>query len=360
MAEPQPIPASRMPTSTLDVGRYARIMAAAVLVPLLVLSACGGGGYDAQGKSTDELIATLKDASKGNPTDDYPDKGRMVTDSTTGVPFEIRGPRCNAARELGKRKTVSAVDVLIAALNDGRVDACVVAPLGDIGDARAVLPLLDAFGDGVEFEERPGEGFVMAQCEWDDPKLCLPGGDVSRALNAIGVAGLDQLIPLGDAATYLAQKEACTAKPHNVVACRDYATRSVVTGVLGYLEDPRLEPTFIEWLKTPDFPSRATEALAMTYRDDVDHLLPLLQSKETVDIARGIIGLGQAGTERALIDGLMKFGDEELAKVYLNCGNGQLEAAAHDWASANGYWVRSIPTYGGSAAEAWGALARTP
>ena len=61
----------RMPMSVSSVRQRARLAAALALIPILVLSACSGG-FDAKGRSTEELIATLADASAGNPTDKNP------------------------------------------------------------------------------------------------------------------------------------------------------------------------------------------------------------------------------------------------------------------------------------------------
>jgi hypothetical protein len=61
----------------------------------------------------------------------------------------------------------------------------------------------------------------------------------------------------------------------------------------------------------------------------------------------------------------MRFGDVALAGHYLNCGNDQLEAAAHDWAAANGYtvgprWPPVITIGGGGQAPSWGSLSGAP
>ncbi|HTQ31426.1 MAG TPA: hypothetical protein VMI53_09465, partial [Opitutaceae bacterium] len=47
-------------------------------------------------------------------------------------------------------------------------------------------------------------------------------------------------------------------------------------------------------------------------------------------------------------------GNQELAELYLNCGNDKLEKAAQDWASRNGYTTITLPTSNGSHAS-WGS-----
>lgn len=383
--------------SELRARKRARLAAALALIPILVLTACSGG-FDAKGKSTEELIATLADASAGNPTDKNP------TDDMDVVGGWNSGARCDAAEELGKRRAASAVDALLRALLDGPVDSCAATALGSIGDARAVLPLLDAFERGVRLDESGkfdirGEfspGNLDLNCDWYDPRLCLPRDDVVRALDELGAAGLDlvvpQLIDESTAADWVALEGACYrrgpndtfAASHDAVACAGLARMGVAFSVLADLQDPRAEPVFVDWLKGPGLePAYGSDvvrsfglqpgdlidldpgmALARMYRYDVNHLLPLLESKETVDIAYAIIALGKTGTEPALIDGLMQFGDVAMAGHYLNCGNDKLEAAAHDWAAANGYTVgpRWPPTvsFGGGHAPSWGSLTGAP
>jgi hypothetical protein len=381
------------------VSRLARPSTALALVSLLVLSACAGGGFDAKSKSIDELIATLEDASTGNPTDKNPTHDMNVVGGWNS------GPRCDAAEELGKRKATAAVEALLAALLDGLVDSCAASALGQIGDARAVLPLLDAFERGVKLDESgkfdiSGEGSNGADdlaCDWYDPRPCLPRNDVVRALNQLGSAASDQVVPqlLDQAvATSWVTKEAdCyDGEPndtfrasHDPVACAGLARIGVAFSVLADLRDPSAEPSLVDWLKDPgrEHASDAAEvrsfglqpgdlidhdpgmALLMLFGDDVDHLLPLLNSQETVDIAYAIVALGKAGTEGPLIDGLMRFGDVALAGHYLNCGNDQLEAAAHDWAAANGYtvgprWPPTVTIGGGASAPSWGSFAAAP
>lgn len=248
---------------------------------------------------------------------------------------------------------MAAVDVLIPLLRDGRMDACAVDALGAIGDGRAVGPLLEATADSGVDEK--GNVREEACVDPNDPSFCLYSLWVNEALVQIGPAAVDQLISVVDAADWEAG-----------AAPGELAQLDVAIRALARIGDRRAGAIFIDWLKDPGKTKLGpvgqglvpTEILARMYADAVDDLLPLLQSKETVYIAKSIIAIGKPGTEQALNDGLMQFGDETLALVYLNSGNGRLEAAAGDWAVANGYTVRLNP--GGGSTTEWGSLSGTP
>jgi len=53
---------------------------------------------------------------------------------------------------------------------------------------------------------------------------------------------------------------------------------------------------------------------------------------------------GIEGSESMLVDALNAYGDEDMAEIFLNCGNSQLASAAEDWAKAYGYTIE--PYYG--------------
>ncbi|MGZ6896857.1 MAG: HEAT repeat domain-containing protein [Acidimicrobiia bacterium] len=122
---------------------------------------------------------------------------------------------------------------------------------------------------------------------------------------------------------------------------------------------PPAEPALVAALGSTPWP--ASEALARIYRADVDHLLPLLQSQETVAIYHGIIGLGKRRTEPALKDALTRFGDKQMAEDYLNSGNAQLAAAANEWTSAlclsgGPCYIQGTPTFGLNGKQPWGSM----
>jgi hypothetical protein len=57
------------------------------------------------------------------------------------------------------------------------------------------------------------------------------------------------------------------------------------------------------------------------------------------------IGVGQPGTENAMIDALNSLGDKDMAESFLRSGNGSLAAAARSWARTNGYEIVESSPY---------------
>lgn len=299
--------------SEASVHRVGRVVVWLAMVVLV--GATTGGCSWMQDKTTAELISIVQ-------TGEY---------SISGAGG---GPACDAASQLGWRKATEAVDALIAALSDPAGD-CAALALGQIGDLRAVEPLLRALG-----ELKGGLSLSLAH-PFDEDKATFHSAD--EALVAIGAPAVEPLLA--------------------IAGTGDETTRDLVTYVLGRIRDPRAEAFLLGRLKSPGTTLTPTglleaDALARVFGDEVDRLLPLLQSKETVAIAYGLVGLGQAGTEAALSDALMQFGDLDLATFYLNSGNPDLRSAALDWAHANGYQLKlrtGIPG-GTGAPPGWGDI----
>lgn len=296
----------------MHIGRSRLDAACAAVIVTLGLGACDIYG----GKSTDELIEIVR-----TETADAED-------------------RCRAAVELGDRKEeVSGLKAVMKSYS--RPDAeefqsgqwpvagCVARALGQIGDPSAVKPMLEAW---AVFED---EGANSNKYLFDE---------VARdAIAAMGAPAVPKL-------TAILKKWNVRLKEDPAA---EYSNSYCNAGeALGRIGDPQTEPLLVDALAN-DCGRGVGEGVALMYRDDVDHLLPLLKSEETVDIAYGILGLGKPGTEPALRKALMRFGDEALALEYLNCGNTELEAAAGEWAATNGYFVTAQP---GSATASWGSL----
>jgi hypothetical protein len=119
-------------------------------------------------------------------------------------------------------------------------------------------------------------------------------------------------------------------------------------------------PALTEALKSKDRDLRfaAADVLVQIHNvepDSVGALTSDLEDGSLDSIATNYayyIRLGQAGTEDVLIDALNKHGDEAMAVDYLNCGNGSLEAAAHQWAAERGHDIYTEEgVYGG---HQWG------
>ncbi len=269
------------------VGRV-RVWLAIITLGVATTSSCAVHYDDL---STQELISLVQ---------------RGEYDSVRG-----KGPACDAAYNLGTRKATEAVDTLIAALSGAAVD-CMALALGQIGDLRAVEPLVRTLELSL-FQVSGAHLFQEDKMEFDS---------ADEALVAIGAPAVDPLLTLAGTG--------------------DENTRDLVTYLLGRIGDSRAEAFLLDRLKAPRASLNSTgelaaDALARIFGDHIDRLLPLLQSKETVAIAYGLVGLGQAGTEVALSDALMQFGDLSLATFYLNAGNPALRSAALEWGLANDY-----------------------
>jgi HEAT repeat protein len=286
--------------SAAGVLRVTRKQQALVLLTLVVASTSSCAEH-MRDRTTDELIAVVQESES----------------------FVSGESACDAAYNVGLRKATEAVDALIAALSISAAD-CLVDALAEIGDVRAVEPLVGAF-DAVP------DPFAEDGAKFDS---------ADEALVMVGTAAVDPLLDI-----------AATSE--------DELELDRVANVLGRIRDPRAEAFLIERLKALSVVLSATDltdgiaeydvthsqeiaatALARIFSDQVDHLIPLLQSKETVAIAYGLIGLGEPGTEGVLIDALKQYGDLTLAELYLNSNNPgepDLDSAAVEWAWWNGY-----------------------
>ena len=71
----------------------------------------------------------------------------MTTAGNWSLQAQIREDRYYAAHLLGDLKDAQAVPVLVALLKDKEVNSIVPWALGQIGDRRAIRPLIDALDD---------------------------------------------------------------------------------------------------------------------------------------------------------------------------------------------------------------------
>ncbi len=230
--------------------------------------------------------------------------------------------------------------------------SCVAPALEAARDPRAVQPLINVLS------RKPAGGTATARLFWADPvahalgrfrdpravgvlltRMAHPSSSewttkaMSDALVAIAGRGLDRLLPQMNSP--------------------DASIRSATFEVVGRIGDRRAEPALVAALAKPTIARDASDVLAKMYANQVGHLLPLLQSKQTLAIAYGIIAIGKAGTEPALVAALMNLGDESLARFYLNCGNNTLEQAARNWAGTHGFIV--VPGFG-IGSPSWGTV----
>jgi HEAT repeat protein len=205
-----------------------------------------------------------------------------------------------------------AVKPLIAILGErrGRQAEVAAQALGEIGDARAIKPLV-AYG--------------------------AKNGEVAGA--ALVAIGKPAVLPLVNAL----DDEDVSVRRTAADTLGKIGDRRAVKGLRGALADSEDSV----W-------RAASDALALIHRSDVSPLLPWLRSQSTLRVYYGLIGLGKKGTEDELVEALEAFGSEAMAEDYLNCGSERLESAARRWAEAHGYTVFTMPGFG--VTEEWGRL----
>jgi HEAT repeat protein len=295
-------------------------------------------------RAVEPLMAALRDAVKfGQPTKD-PDGTYSLTDQqrlrlavadhaaealgNLGAPalqdlmaaFRDKDLREYANSGLVKMGS-PAVDALAAAMKDPDPDVRWNAAnaLGDIKDARAVEPLIEALQvKDLQFHAARSLGEIK------DPRAVEP------------------LI---------------AALKNNDSEFREQAAQS-----LGLLKDPRAVEPLIAILKDPahkdtdsHFRNTAADALGLIGSPEaVNFLLTALREHNTEIIAGAdsfFIRRGEPGSEDALIEALNKSGDHYMAADFLNSGNEKLHGAAEDWASRNNYETTYMP---GSGSASWG------
>jgi len=96
--------------------------------------------------------------------------------------------------------------------------------------------------------------------------------------------------------------------------------RLLAAQALGQMKDPRAEKALLDALHEGNAPAIAGASLFFVFR-------------------------GESGSEDALIETLNQYGDEQMANLFLNCGNPKLEAAARAWGHRRG-WEMQQQVYG--------------
>ena len=132
-----------------------------------------------------------------------------------------------------------------------------------------------------------------------------------------------------------------------LVALNDQAPtiRAAAAQSLGVLGDERAIGPLIILLNDGDWTVRVKVAKALIEIGDEHAVEPLMVALENRDlpvvaeISAFYIERGLAGTEPILIDALNLYGTKEIANIYLNCGNLELEMAARLWAKSHGYEI---------------------
>jgi HEAT repeat protein len=324
------------------------------------------------------------------------------TNGNTGVDVGVRESAAAALVTIG----TPAVEPLIAAHNDPRSGASVrslaVSCLGKIKDPRAIEPLIADLTDaGPDLGFRAGaasalemigapavDRLIAALKDADtdvrdlaasalgnikDPRAIEP---LIRALK--GRHGIYDFFP-GSAASALVNIGTPAVEPL-IAALRDADrdVRKLAVFALGNIGDPRAVEPIIAALKdgNTDFQNTAASALAEIGAPAVEPLIALLKDTDvnvrlSAASALGMIkdqrsfeallaGLresdlamiagaypffiqrGEQGSVGVLISALNAFGNEGMAKDYLNSGQPDLKEAASTWARAHHFFIQTF------------------
>lgn len=235
---------------------------------------------------------------------------------------------------------------------------------------RAIAAALQVMPD-----ERALPGLMKALTnldEWDSAET------FARALGEIKDVAREPVVALYDAATDLQRRNALLALAYvdpakadsragqwfdQLVAgspdYKDHDDFQRVVEVLRIAAQPEGVRRMLGFLRTHPEDGRRTDVI-MAVKDNPDplvgeFLMAALQKKDIEVVAAAYRFFIRAGSgEEQLVDALDEYGDEEMATVYLNCGNSRLEKAARDWVENRGGLI--VWTPGISGGVSWGGL----
>jgi hypothetical protein len=192
--------------------------------------------------------------------------------------------------------------------------------LGNIGDPRAVEPLINSLKDS---DPSVASMAASALADINDPRAVEPLIEVLQSADQdLRTAAINALSEIGDARS--------------------------VQALIALLNNTELKWQ-AAW-QLADMDPVATSALMDALNS---HNLEVVASTYPFFIMKGA-----PGTEPTLIDALNNYGSKTMAEDYMNCENAQLESAALSWAESHGYTTTSqfgVPYGSSSSAGArWG------
>ncbi|MGD0078568.1 MAG: HEAT repeat domain-containing protein [Sedimentisphaerales bacterium] len=262
-------------------------------------------------RAVEPLIACLKDEDRGDRYYDAEVLGKMGDRESLIVCLNSHFARRSAAESLGELGDGRAVEPLIACLKDqdSYVRQRSAVALGKLGDAKAVGPLI----------------------------ACLKDENVDVRRSATEVLG-----KLGDERAVEPLK---TALP-------DWETNEAIGNALEKLSwQPQTEKEKIYfWICKKD-----KKSLLEHWEQAETILMEDVSSGEGRKVENTVftaISLGKDEMIDRLIQMLEQRGHKGMAEVYLNCGNSRLSQASRKWAEKHGY---QISTGSGKHDASWGS-----
>jgi hypothetical protein len=136
----------------------------------------------------------------------------------------------------------------------------------------------------------------------------------------------------------------------------DTSLRKGAADALGRIKDARAVEPLITALKDVDLDVReaAASALGQIGTPADEPLLAALKNND-LEVIFGahhfFISRGEKDSEAVLIEVLNKFGTQDMAEDFLNCGNTLLANAGREWAKVRGYSIKPGP---GEVGSIWG------
>lgn len=290
----------------------------------------------------------------------------------------------------------AAVEPLIAILRSekaavgARIRAA--AALGQIGDSRAIAPLVATLPTGFTFLQEAVEGALvrfgtsaveplLATLRRNASRVIATDEDgftnyaiterVPKVLGKIGAPAVEPLIAaLQTGGPYVRERAAValgeTHDPRGVEplvgAVRKDASGQVryqAIEALGNIRDARAVPVLVEMLSSRDTDYRGAAAGALAKMQDAragEALVAAFQRNDVIAIVgacRFYVARGEPGSEDRLIAALERQGDSTMAEVLINSGNERLADPARQWARTHHYQIFTLPSSEGS--PRWGS-----
>ncbi len=262
----------------------------------------------------------------------------LIADLTDAGPdLGFRAGAASALEMIG----APAVDRLIAALKDADTDVrdLAASALGNIKDPRAIEPLIRALkGRHGIYDFFPGSA-ASALVNIGTPAvepLIAALRDADRDVRKLAVFALGNI---GDP----------RAVEPIIAALKDGNTdfQNTAASALAEIGAPAVEP-LIALLKDTDVNVRLSAASALGMIKDQRSFEALLAGLRESDLAMiagaypFFIQRGEQGSVGVLISALNAFGNEGMAKDYLNSGQPDLKEAASTWARAHHFFIQTF------------------